>query len=121
MDEQTVARLIVYGLAAFAVAGVLLVGYLAHRRGLGILRPVEELLDVVEVVVKDDYVLHLVFENGERRVFDMSPYMEKCPFSRLKDSPLFKLATVDYGTVVWPGEIDIAPETLYYRSKPVLP
>jgi len=44
--------------------------------------------------------------------------MEKHPFLQLKDSPLFLLARVDYGTVVWPGNIDISPETLYDR--PVL-
>ncbi len=27
-------------------------------------------------------------------------------------------AKVEYGTVVWPGNIDIAPETLYDRSIP---
>jgi hypothetical protein len=26
-------------------------------------------------------------------------------------------ARVEYGTVVWPGNIDIAPETLYDRSE----
>ena len=77
-----------------------------------------ELLDVVKVVAHADYTLDLEFENGERRRFDMTPYMEKKPFIRLK-GPLFTKAFIDYGTVVWPGEIDIAPETLYDRSVPV--
>ena len=79
----------------------------------------EALLDVVSVEVKPDYKLLLEFENGEKRVFDMAPYMDKMPFAQLKGSPLFGKATVDYGTVVWPGDIDIAPETLYDRSRPV--
>ncbi|MBI3144209.1 MAG: DUF2442 domain-containing protein [Pseudogulbenkiania sp.] len=78
----------------------------------------EALFDVVKVEAKPDYVLHLEFENGEKRIFDMDPYMHKPPFVRLKDSPLFMMAFVDYGTVVWPGNIDIAPETLYDRSQP---
>ena len=78
----------------------------------------EVLLDVVKVQAKPDYKLLLEFENGEKRVFDMAPYMDKKPFSRLKGSPLFARASVDYGTVVWPGDIDIAPETLYDKSSP---
>jgi hypothetical protein len=78
----------------------------------------EPLLDVVKVEAKPEYVLHLEFENGEKRIFDMSPYMDKKPFVQLKGSPLFAMASVDYGTVVWPGNIDIAPETLYDRSRP---
>ena len=76
------------------------------------------LLDVVTVRATPDYMLHLEFENGEKRIFDMNPYMDKHPFIRVKDTALFALATVDYGTVVWPGRIDIAPETLYDRSRP---
>jgi len=26
------------------------------------------------------------------------------------------LASVDYGTVTWPGDIDIAPETLFAKG-----
>jgi len=77
------------------------------------------LLDVVSVKVRPCYRLELEFENGEQRVFDMSPYMDKKPFNRLKDSPVFNCATIDYGTVVWPGNIDIAPETLYDDSAPL--
>lgn len=77
-----------------------------------------DLLDVVRVTTSPGYLLNLEFENGEKRIFDMGPYMDKLPFVRLKGSPLFAMATVDYGTVVWPGNIDIAPETLYDRSRP---
>jgi Protein of unknown function (DUF2442) len=80
----------------------------------------EILLDVVSVQVQPNYHLQLEFENGERRMFDMSPYMDKKPFNRLKNSPIFNCAHVDYGTVVWPGDLDIAPETLYDRSIPIL-
>lgn len=78
----------------------------------------DALLDVVSVKVHTGYLLELEFENGERRNFDMSSYMDKKPFNRLKDSPVFNCAHVDYGTVVWPGNIDIDPETLYERSVP---
>ena len=78
----------------------------------------EVLLDVVKVEAKPDYKLFLEFENGEKRVFDMSPYMDKKPFIQLKGSPMFARASVDYGTVVWPGNIDISPETLYDLSRP---
>lgn len=78
----------------------------------------ETLLDVVSVVAEKDYTLLLVFENGAQRRFDMKPLLDKKPFSRLKDSPLFLKATVAYGTVVWPGNIDIAPETLWDNSEP---
>ena len=47
----------------------------------------------------------------------MTPYLDKKPFRKLKGSPLFMKATVAYGTVVWPGNIDIAPETLWDYSK----
>lgn len=77
-----------------------------------------ELLDVIRVIVRPGYRLELEFENGECRVIDMTPYMDRKPFTRLKDSALFACARIDYGTVVWPGDIDIAPETLYDRSVP---
>ncbi|MFZ4617944.1 MAG: DUF2442 domain-containing protein [Rectinemataceae bacterium] len=56
------------------------------------------------------------FENGERRIFDAKPLLALKPFDRLKDPRLFSRTSIDYGTVVWPGNIDIAPETLYMDS-----
>ncbi|MBS4096015.1 MAG: DUF2442 domain-containing protein [Sulfuricella sp.] len=37
-------------------------------------------------------------------------------FCRLENPGFFSLARVDYGTVTWPGDIDIAPEALYERT-----
>ncbi len=76
----------------------------------------EILLDVINVKTRDDYTMELIFENGEKRIFDMTPFLNKKPFVKLRNSPLFFKATVQYGTVVWPGNIDIAPETLWSLS-----
>ena len=77
------------------------------------------LLDIIKVEAKADYQLLLEFENGECRLFDMTPYLDKGVFRQLRERRLFSAAHVDYGTVVWPGDIDMAPETLYDRSAPV--
>ena len=49
----------------------------------------EALLDVISVKTRDDYTLELVFENGEKRIFDMKPFFDKKPFVKLLNSPLF--------------------------------
>ena len=75
----------------------------------------KDLLDVVYVKPYTNYHLLVEFENGEKRLFDMSSMIEKQPFNKVKGS-IFMAARVENGTVVWPGNIDIAPETLYDRS-----
>ena len=77
----------------------------------------EILLDVISVEPQRNNTLLLVFENHEKRLFDMTPYLDKKPFIRLKNLPLFMKATVACGTVSWPGNIDIAPETLWDYSE----
>lgn len=75
------------------------------------------LLDVIEVEPKDDFLLLLKFENGEQKEFDCKPLFDKKPFQKLQDKSFFNRAKVMFGTVGWPDEIDIAPETLYIDSK----
>lgn len=78
------------------------------------------LLDVIHVEPQPAYHLLLEFENNEKRIFDLTPYLKIGVFRQLNDIGLFRAAHIDGGTVVWPGEIDIAPETLYIESVPVL-
>ncbi len=65
-----------------------------------------------------DYRLLVEFENGERRVFDLSPYLDKGVFVQLRDPARFKLARVVTGSIEWPGEIDLSYDTIYLQSQP---
>lgn len=71
---------------------------------------------VTHVTARDDFQLLLTFSTGETRLFDARPYLQKGAFQALQNPEQFKQAYVAYDTVCWPGELDIAPETLYDRS-----
>ena len=78
----------------------------------------EQLLPrVAEVEVCPEYQLLLTFRNGEKRVFDMRPYLTMPAYRTLR--AVFASGQVAFGTVVWPGDVDISPETLYLKSVPV--
>jgi len=74
---------------------------------------------VKSVQTQDNYCLLLTFENGEKRIFDLKPYLNKGVFARLKSVALFKTARVVSGSVEWHGEIDLSYDTLYLESTPV--
>jgi len=73
-------------------------------------------LSVKEVKTLNEHKLLLTFENGEVRLFDMSPYLQKGIFRELKDLSLFKSVRVSFDTVEWENEADIDSETLYENS-----
>jgi hypothetical protein len=73
---------------------------------------------VKEVSPLEDYLLKLVFSNGEERYFDMKPYLNRGIFAVLRDINLFKAVKPTHGTIEWPGEIDMCPDTLYANSVP---
>ncbi|MGD9888165.1 MAG: DUF2442 domain-containing protein [Halothiobacillaceae bacterium] len=74
------------------------------------------LIDVIAVRPQADFKLVLEYQNGEHRLFDVRPLLTIKPWTRIASPDIFNRVRVDYGTVVWPGEIDIAPETLYDDS-----
>ena len=69
----------------------------------------------------EDYQLVIEFEDGERRIFDVKPYLSRGVFSRLRNAALFRSAYVVSGSVEWPGGLDLSYDTLYIESRPVSP
>ncbi|MCX7046577.1 MAG: DUF2442 domain-containing protein [Candidatus Sumerlaeota bacterium] len=63
--------------------------------------------------------LELVFESGERRIFDMKPYLSLGVFTHLQNRAVFKAARVVAGSVEWPGDLDLSYDTLYLESQPI--
>ena len=65
-----------------------------------------------------DYLLEVVFVDGTKGVADLSEYSKRGGvFSRFADMEFFKkvFVTPDFGVLTWPGEVDIAPETIYEK------
>jgi hypothetical protein len=71
---------------------------------------------VSTVTTLDGYRLRIIFTNGERRIFDATPYIGYPAFKRLANPGYFALARTDHGTVSWPDDIDFCPDTLYVDS-----
>jgi hypothetical protein len=73
-------------------------------------------MDVVAVKPLPSFELELSYADGSQRRFDMKPLLAVKPWNKITALSLFSQVKVAYGTVVWPGEIDIAPETLLLDS-----
>jgi len=66
-----------------------------------------------------DYTLTVTFDNGEVKIFDVKPYLNKGIFTELKNPVYFKAVKVIGGTVSWNDRQDFCPDTVYLKSIPV--
>ena len=78
--------------------------------------------DVVQVVPFEDYTVDVYFDDGKIVRYDVTPFLEKGIFRKLKDLQVFiNACTILNGTLAWDiaGNrneqecIDIDPETLH--------
>ncbi|MFV2069212.1 MAG: DUF2442 domain-containing protein [Pirellulales bacterium] len=76
---------------------------------------------VKAVVPRADYRLEITFSNDEVGIFDCGHLLTFGVFREFEDIRYFRRARVAHGTVVWPHEQDICPDTLYEDSTKVLP
>ena len=72
---------------------------------------------VKNVVPNSNYTITLLFDNGEKKVFDVSPYLHQGIFKELKDLHLFKSVKPFMGSIQWKHGQDFCPDTLYLNSK----
>jgi hypothetical protein len=72
---------------------------------------------VKTVVPRDDHTLDIEFTNGELGSYDCASLLNFGVFQELRDLGYFKQVRAEGGTVVWPHEQDICPDTLYEDSR----
>jgi hypothetical protein len=73
-------------------------------------------LAIKDVKPLHNYLLLLTFENGEKRQFDMKPYLDLGIFQELKDPMMFKTVKPCFDSIEWANEADLDPEILYKNS-----
>jgi uncharacterized protein DUF2442 len=71
---------------------------------------------LIEATPRNGYTVHVRFEDGTSADVDLS-YLTAYGgvFAPLRDPAYFRQLRADHeaGTIVWPNDADIAPETLY--------
>jgi hypothetical protein len=72
---------------------------------------------VVKVTPGDDYTLSLLFTNGEKAIYDCRDLLDHGVFKELRDKNYFKQVRAEHGTIAWPNDQDICPDTLYLDSR----
>ena len=68
---------------------------------------------VKKVIPQPDYKLKIVFNNNEQGLYDCSKLLDFGVFQELKDVDYFNKVMVCDGTVAWPNDQDICPDTIY--------
>ncbi len=71
---------------------------------------------MISVKPLDDYKLLLVFEPREKRIFDVTPYLNTGKFAELRNPSVFHTVKVKFDTIEWSNQLDIDPEFLYDKS-----
>lgn len=72
---------------------------------------------VTEVTPAEEYRLLVSFENGERGILDMQPFLDFGVLRNLKEREVFRQVRVSFDTIEWPGGIDLDPEFVYRNCK----
>lgn len=74
---------------------------------------------VKDVKVLENYELLIIYENGEKKIYDMKPNFKFQVYKQLEDIKLFNTVHSVGETIEWETGIDIAPENLYIDSKSI--
>jgi hypothetical protein len=72
---------------------------------------------VKNVFVDEDFVLLIVFDNGQQGKLDMKPFLDFGVFQRLKEHNAFKRVRVAFETIEWDSGVDLDPEFVYAKSQ----
>ncbi len=72
---------------------------------------------VIDVKPTQNNKLILTFENNEKRIFDVTPYLEIGIFKELRDPSMFNSVRISFDSIEWANKADLDPEFLYEKSQ----
>jgi Protein of unknown function (DUF2442) len=72
---------------------------------------------IKDVQAEQDFKLLITFNNGEKKSFDVKPYLEIGVFKELQDVNLFNSVKPFLGSIQWANGLDLCPDTLYLEGK----
>ena len=70
-------------------------------------------IEVIKAEYLEDYRLLLSFNNGERRIVDLSNSLKGSVYTPLKDISYFKNFSIKFNTIEGENGADFDPEYLY--------
>ncbi len=65
---------------------------------------------------KENFTFLVFFENGEKGIFDLKPFLNIGKFHELSINNNYRRFIVDDGVITWYNDLDLAPDTVYLSS-----
>lgn len=72
---------------------------------------------IKNVEILENHQLRIIFGSGEKKIFDLNPYLEKGIFKELKNYDYLSLVKNQGYFIAWPNEQDLSSDTLYYEGQ----
>ena len=72
---------------------------------------------VINVKPEQNYKLLITFNNGEKKSFNVKPYLGIGIFKELQDVSLFNSVKPFLGSIQWANGVDLCPDTLYIEGR----
>lgn len=72
---------------------------------------------VVSVQCEEDFILSIVFDNGESGLLDMKSYLNFGVFKKIRNPSIFKMVHVSFDTIAWESGADLDPEFVYEKCR----
>lgn len=72
---------------------------------------------VINVQPQQNFKLLITFNNGEKKSFDVKPYLGIGIFKELQDISVFNSVKPYLGSIQWVNGVDLCPDTLYIEGE----
>jgi hypothetical protein len=72
---------------------------------------------IAAIAIRPDHVVRVFFNDGEVRDVDLTPTLDRSPFSQLRDAALFGKAHIGEitGGLEWDDDLGLDPDVIYAK------